>query len=327
MTPSVATAALSPQLESALNAELVNWPQNNLHEPLRYFLQLGGKRMRPLLCLLSAELYSAPQEHALNAALAIELFHNFTLIHDDIMDQAPLRRGRQTVHTKWNVSGAILSGDALLIRAYQLLARLPESVLQEALILFNRTALEVCEGQQLDMDFEERSHVSRAEYLEMIKLKTSVLLGASVELGALTGGASLSEREHVYQFGIHLGLSFQLMDDWLDFFGNPDQVGKKPGGDVLCGKKTILYILLEESAAPDDKVEAKAMLTEHFGSEQQRLETAQRLYNRYGVSERARELMLHHHSLAMTHLQEIAPRNEAFTELKKLGESLLARAH
>lgn len=216
-------------------------PQN-LYDPLNYILGLGGKRIRPVLTLMGCELYSGTAEEAIHAALAMEVFHNFTLIHDDIMDKAPLRRGNPTVHEKWDTPTAILSGDLMLAKAYECLLRSEPQNWSALFNLFNKTVYEVCEGQQMDMNFESQSLVSETEYLEMIRLKTSVLLGCCLQTGAIIAGATESESRKVYNFGTDLGLGFQLMDDYLDAFGSAELVGKQTGGDILSGKKTIMMI-------------------------------------------------------------------------------------
>src|SRR5690606_3137333 len=212
---------------------------DNLYEPCGYLLKLGGKRVRPILCLMANELFSPIQEQTWSAATAIELFHNFTLIHDDIMDKAPLRRGKETVHHKFGMTAGILSGDVLCIYAYDALSKVHSEKFNAIFSLFNQTAIEVCEGQQLDMDFEKSDLVSEEDYLHMIKLKTSVLLAASLKIGAIIGGASQNDAQKLYEFGINLGLSFQLMDDYLDAFGDAKKLGKQIGGDILSDKKTF----------------------------------------------------------------------------------------
>ena len=228
---------------------------SNLYNPLTYFLTLGGKRMRPMATLIAGDLFGAEIEKTKYAALAIELFHNFSLIHDDIMDKAPLRRGKVTVHEKWNDNIAILSGDVLFVKAYELLAKNDCKYLLPLLACFNRTAVEVCEGQQLDMDFEQREDVSLDEYLNMIRLKTSVLLGAAFEMGAIIGEASEENIKNIYAFGVNLGLAFQIQDDLLDLYGESEKVGKQKGGDILADKKTILSILAKSSANSNQKEE------------------------------------------------------------------------
>ena len=237
--------------------ENIKFPSDpsNLYNPLTYFLTLGGKRMRPMATLIAADLFGAEIEETKYAALAIELFHNFSLIHDDIMDKAPLRRGKVTVHEKWNDNIAILSGDVLFVKAYELLAKNDCKYLLPLLACFNRTAVEVCEGQQLDMDFEQREDVSLDEYLNMIRLKTSVLLGAAFEMGAIIGEASEENIKNIYAFGVNLGLAFQIQDDLLDLYGESEKVGKRKGGDILADKKTILSILARSSANSSQKEE------------------------------------------------------------------------
>ena len=229
-------------VEQALAQLGLEQPPVNLYAPMRYLLDIGGKRIRPALALMAAEAFGGRPEAALPQALAVELFHNFSLMHDDIMDKAPLRRGKATVHHKWDLNAAILSGDGMLILAYQELAKCAPHLLPDLLSMFSQTALEVCEGQQMDMDFERRADVSTDEYLAMIAFKTAVLLGCSLYLGARVGGADDAAARQLYTFGLALGMAFQLRDDYLDAFGNPEQTGKQPGGDILAGKKTWIYL-------------------------------------------------------------------------------------
>lgn len=238
----------------AREIEKVDFPHSpsNLYQPLEYFLSLGGKRMRPMATILAGELFGVEFEKTKNTALAVELFHNFSLIHDDIMDNAPLRRGKQTVHEKWNPNIAILSGDVLFVKAYELLSKNDCKYVPELLQVFNKTAIEVCEGQQLDMDFEQKSSVSKEEYIEMIRLKTSVLLGAALKMGAILGEASLENQQLIYEFGENLGIAFQIQDDLLDLYGQPDKVGKQVGGDILANKKTLLTILARQIATQEE---------------------------------------------------------------------------
>ena len=221
-----------------LNRFIQNQAKQTLYDPISYIMQLGGKRLRPIMVLASTEAFGGDAKQALNACMGIEVFHNFTLMHDDIMDDAPLRRGKQTVHEKWGVNSGILSGDAMIIQAYQLLNTYQAPLSTQLMDLFNTTALEVCEGQQLDMEFEERSDVLIEEYLEMIRLKTSVLLAAALKMGAQIAGASDEVQENIYLFGQEIGLAFQLRDDYLDAFGDPATFGKQVGGDILSDKKT-----------------------------------------------------------------------------------------
>lgn len=219
-----------------------------LYEPVKYILKLGGKRLRPILTLMTADFFGDGYEKAINAALAVELFHNFSLIHDDIMDNAPLRRGEQTVHEKWDVNTGILSGDAMLILAYQLFESYEPELFRELAKLFSKTAIEVCEGQQYDVDFETRDDVTLSEYIQMIDFKTAVLVGAAMKMGAIVAGASESCKENIYEFGRNLGIAFQLQDDYLDAFGNPEAFGKQVGGDIIANKKTFLYLTALEKS-------------------------------------------------------------------------------
>ena len=224
--------------------EAKNWIQEpkNLYEPIDYILQLGGKRIRPVLTLMAADIFSGDFQKALPAALAVEVFHNFTLVHDDIMDDAPLRRGQATVHEKWDLNTGILSGDAMLILAYQYFEDYEPHVFQKLSKLFSKTALEVCDGQQLDVDFETRNDVSIPAYIDMIRLKTSVLVAAALKMGAIVAETSNENANLIYDFGLNLGLAFQLQDDYLDTFGDPETFGKQIGGDIIENKKTFLYL-------------------------------------------------------------------------------------
>ena len=219
-----------------------------LYEPISYILTLGGKRMRPALLLLACDLFGGDVDSAICPALAIEVFHNFTLMHDDIMDNAPLRRGKITVHERWNKNVGILSGDVMLVHAYQLMMQVKEHLLRTVLDIFNETAVGVCEGQQVDMEFEQRHNVSIDEYLTMIRLKTAVLLGGALKIGALIGGADIKDAELIYSFGENLGIAFQLQDDILDVYGDPEKFGKQVGGDIISNKKTFLLIKALELA-------------------------------------------------------------------------------
>ncbi|KAA9332947.1 polyprenyl synthetase family protein [Hymenobacter busanensis] len=238
------SAALSAALADLRYGET---PQE-LYEPIRYSMSMGGKRIRPLLTLLGAHLFTDDWQVALKPALAVEVFHNFTLLHDDIMDQAPLRRGQPTVHVQWNPNVAILSGDVMVVRAYELLFDIEPALLRELLQRFSQTAAEVCEGQQLDMNFETEAHVSIPQYLDMIRLKTAVLLGFALELGARLGGASPDDADHLRRFGTDIGLAFQLRDDLLDVYGDAATFGKRVGGDIVSGKKTYLLLTALEGA-------------------------------------------------------------------------------
>ncbi len=231
-----------------------------LYDPIRYIMSLGGKRLRPLLTVLAANLFTDNWQKSLKAAAAVEVFHNFSLMHDDIMDKAPLRRGQPTVHQKWNNNIAILSGDVMLVNAYELLLDVPTDQLARVIGRFNKTAAEVCEGQQLDMNFETRWDVTEAEYLNMIRLKTSVLLGFALELGGIVAGADTTTTQQLYEAGVNMGLGFQLKDDLLDVYGNPDKFGKQVGGDIISNKKTFLLIEALERATGSDRTELDGWL-------------------------------------------------------------------
>ena len=237
-----------------LENQKISKEPENLYQPIDYILQLGGKRMRPVLTLMSAEVFDAAYTKALPAAMAVEIFHNFSLVHDDIMDDAPLRRGKQTVHEKWNINTGILSGDAMLILAYQYFEKYQPKTFRKLAKLFSKTALEVCEGQQYDINFETRDDVTISEYLKMIKYKTAVLVAAAMKMGAIVAETSKENSKLIYQFGLNLGLAFQLQDDYLDAFGNPETFGKQVGGDIIENKKTYLYLkALEFSSAEERK--------------------------------------------------------------------------
>lgn len=246
---------LNYQKEFLSYLESKNWihEPKNLYEPIDYILQLGGKRIRPVLTLMASDIFSGDFKKALPAALAIEVFHNFTLVHDDIMDDAPLRRGKATVHEKWDINTGILSGDAMLILAYQYFENYEPIVFQKLAKLFSKTALEVCDGQQLDVDFETRNDVTIDEYINMIRLKTSVLVAAALKMGAIVAETNDENAKLIYDFGLNLGLAFQLQDDYLDTFGNPETFGKQVGGDIIENKKTYLYLKALEVSNEEDR--------------------------------------------------------------------------
>ena len=286
-------------------------------------MTLGGKRIRPVLTLLSAELFSVPAEKALHAALSVELFHNFSLIHDDIMDAAPLRRAKQTVHTKWNQNIAILSGDVLLVKAYQEICQQEPIHLPALLSIFNQTAVEVCEGQQMDMDFETRNDVSIEEYIEMIRLKTSVLLGCALEMGAIVSNATLDDRKHIYAFGQDLGIAFQIKDDILDLYGDPEKFGKQIGGDVIANKKTLLY-LYAKSQGDQNQLEAFQQLEKETDLAK-KVKHVRQLFDELGVLEYAKSTMQLYQSKAMHSLDKIQVSESQKQDLKDLAHYLMAR--
>ncbi len=296
---------------------------SNLYDPLRYFMQLGGKRMRPILTLLGAELFGEQKENAINAALSVETFHNFSLIHDDIMDEAPLRRNQATVHEKWNQNIAILSGDVLFVKAFQLLAKHDLKHLSQLLDLFNKTAIEVCEGQQMDMDFETRTDVSIDEYIEMIRLKTSVLLGCALEMGAIIANASENDKRHLYEFGQNIGIAFQIQDDILDLYADPEKFGKQVGGDVISNKKTLLNLKALELATSNQQDYLKELAVEKDHSKKI-IETTQ-IYNEIGAKEACEVVMQAYYEKAVTALNAIEIDQNQKIPLQKLAENLMKR--
>jgi geranylgeranyl diphosphate synthase type II len=274
-----------------------------LYEPLDYFLKIGGKRLRPVLTLLGADLFGGDIQKALKPAMGIELFHNFTLVHDDIMDDAPLRRGQSTVHEKWNLNTAILSGDVLFVDAFEKVSDVDQPFLKEVLKVFVQTAREVCEGQQKDMDFESELDVTEEEYIHMIQFKTSVLLGCALQIGAIISGAAKSDAEHLYQFGLSLGTSFQIKDDYLDAFGDPEKFGKQVGGDIISNKKTILLIKALEFASAEQKRTLLALLNE--SDLDQKVRDVKQLYNETGSSDYALAQIENYYQESIAHLDQI----------------------
>jgi len=311
------------QLLNALNA--ISLPQEpaDLYEPMRYFLDLGGKRMRPLLVLMANRLFGGKDATAMGSALAVEVFHNFTLVHDDIMDDAPLRRGKETVHEKWGLNVAILSGDALLVKAYEQLATAPADKLPRLMSIFNRTALEVCEGQQYDMDFEQRDTISEDEYINMIRLKTAVLLGGALEMGAVLAGASQEDIERIYRFGVLTGIAFQLQDDILDVYADQADFGKQVAGDILAYKKTILLVKAQSNA----DAAAREKLDEAYrtGTDQEKVQNVMALYDQLSAREAAEALMRDYHTRALAELQAIQVDDDLKTDLEAFANMLLVR--
>ncbi|MEK6548166.1 MAG: polyprenyl synthetase family protein [Bacteroidota bacterium] len=275
-----------PALETEIKQQQLGETPNELYDPIRYLMQLGGKRIRPVLCLLTYSLFKADWQKIVPTALSIEIFHNFTLMHDDIMDKAPLRRGKQTVHEKWNDNIAILSGDVMLVNAYQYLNQcqhLSLSAFQHLLMRFNRTAAEVCEGQQMDMNFESRSSVSVEEYMEMIRLKTSVLIGLSMEMGGILAEVEPSKAQTLYEIGECIGLGFQLKDDLLDVYGDPEKFGKQVGGDIMANKKTYLLIRALELAQGESLNSLTAWLALSNPNPTEKVQAVTQLYSSLGI--------------------------------------------
>ena len=313
---------LSQQFEERFSGRHFPEAPVSLYDPAQYILSLGGKRIRPVLCLMGNELVNKINPDTWHVATAIELFHNFTLIHDDIMDQAPLRRGMETVHYKYGESTALLAGDVMLVVAYDYVNRINKDCLQKVIRLFNKTAKEVCEGQQLDMDFSQRDTVHFGEYLTMIELKTSVALAASLQLGAILGGAGEGNQQHLYEFGRNLGIAFQVQDDYLDAFGDPDKFGKQVGGDILANKKTFLSIHALEVATPAQR---QALEEQFKGNAIAKVEKVLQLFKDTQADAWATELKDTYFKKAMHHLEEIAVVSARKKPLEELAEYLINR--
>lgn len=275
-----------------------------LYEPIEYMMSLGGKRLRPVLTLMACDLFGEDVNKALDVALAVEVFHNFTLVHDDIMDNAPLRRGKETIYKKWNMPVAILSGDLMMIKSTDLLAATEISDIRPLLFLFNETAAKVCEGQQIDMNFETSKVVSHEDYIQMITLKTAVLLGASLQLGAMVAKASKEDAEHLYQFGKNIGIAFQIQDDILDSFGEVAQVGKMIGGDIAANKKTLLLIELLQSVHKDDKIILEALFEEQ--NQDKKIKGVLNLYSKYQIHAFAEKEKQQYLAKAYQHLDDVS---------------------
>ena len=294
----------------------------SLYEPNEYFLKLSGKRIRPVLCLMGNELFDEINPDAFHVAIAIELFHNFTLIHDDIMDKAPLRRGMETVHTKYGESTALLAGDVMLVVAYDYLNKISPSYLPQVLHLFNKTAREVCEGQQLDMDFEKKETVPLDAYLRMIELKTSVALAASLKVGSIMGGAGERNQNLLYEFGKKLGVAFQVQDDYLDAFGDPEKFGKQVGGDILSNKKTFLLIHAWETASGTQRKELMNLMA---GNANDKIDKVLNIFHDCKVDEWALQLKNKYLDEALEHLEDIAVLSKRKEPLKELAHFLIKR--
>lgn len=310
----------------------LNWQKEprGLYEPIEYTLASGGKRLRPTLALTAAEVIingglinGDALEQTLPAALALEVFHNFTLLHDDVMDRAEVRRGKPTVHVKWNDNTAILSGDQMLIEAYKLLSDVPADKLPKVLKWFNEMATGICEGQQLDVDFEHMNQVSIDDYMRMIELKTSVLLAYAMKIGGYIAGANEAQQEALYQYGLHIGLAFQIQDDILDVYGDPKTFGKAIGGDICCNKKTILLLTAMETTDAESKAELLQWMMASDCNEQ-KIAAVTEIYNRLGVREACEAVMEQHTSLALAQLDRL-PQNEATERLRVLAEKLVTR--
>ena len=314
--------------ESALEDFYKDQSPQNLYLPIQYLLDLGGKRIRPFLTLMACEAYGVSAKDAMGAAMAVEVFHNFTLMHDDIMDKARLRRGKPTVHEKWDVNTAILSGDAMLIKAYQSLESYPTDVFQKLTSLLSKTAIEVCEGQQYDMDFETRPNTSEEEYIEMIRLKTAVLVGCALQMGAIISGASEEDQQAIYDFGIQLGLAFQLQDDYLDTFGDQDTFGKKIGGDILEGKKTILYHLALKTTNESQSETLQYLLGGNIQmDEEEKIRKVKALFEATGAHSATGDLIQHHSHLADIELEKLTISEDQKNRFRDLKDWLMQRSY
>lgn len=303
-----------------------------LYEPVNYILSLGGKRLRPLLALMGCDAFGQDYKQALPIAMAVEVFHNFTLLHDDIMDAAPLRRGKPTVHTKFGTNVGILSGDVMMIYAYQFLHQLEKTeLLSPIYAIFNKMAIEVCEGQQMDMNFETRQDVSLSEYVRMIEFKTSVLLAAALQMGALVGGATADDAEHLAEFGRHTGIAFQIQDDILDTFGDATKFGKKVGGDIVQNKKTFLVLKTLETAPPQVSADLRhwfSQITENQADEAKKIEAVRTIFEMSDARKQAEQAMREHLNTAFSHLEAVAKFSETTKNyFRHFAEWLIAREH
>lgn len=298
----------------------------SLYESVHYILRLGGKRLRPILTLIAADAFSNDYEKALSAALSIEIFHNFSLVHDDIMDDAPLRRGQPTVHEKWDVNTGILSGDAMLIMAYRLFEDYEAETFQALAKLFSETALKVCEGQQYDMDFENRDDVPVTEYLKMIEYKTAVLVGAAMKMGAIVSNASAHDQNLIYEFGRLLGIAFQLQDDYLDAFGDPETFGKQVGGDIIENKKTFLYIKALEYSDDEDKRQLQHLFSINPTDSTDKISTVKQIFNSSGASDATRLEIEKYTNKAFAVLDELSIAKDRKDVLRDFGQELMNRS-
>src|SRR5688572_5281488 len=306
------------------NQSITKEPKN-LYEPIEYILGLGGKRMRPVLTLMTAEVFNTDYKTALPAAMAVEVFHNFSLVHDDIMDDAPLRRGKETVHEKWNLNTGILSGDAMLILAYQYFEEYEPATFRSLAKLFSKTALEVCEGQQWDVDFEERNDVTIPEYLKMIEYKTAVLVGAAMKMGAIVAGTTQENANHIYDFGLNLGIAFQLQDDYLDAFGDPLTFGKQVGGDIIENKKTYLYLKALGAAIGDEKERLLKLFATQPEDYSHKIEEVKAIFIATKADTATKQAIEDYTNKAFATLDKMAISQDKKEMLKTFGENLMQR--
>lgn len=308
-----------------LKTQSISKEPKNLYEPIEYILSLGGKRMRPVLTLMTSEVFDTDYKVALPAAMAVEVFHNFSLVHDDIMDDAPLRRGQETVHEKWDLNTGILSGDAMLILAYQYFEQYEPTVFRDLAKLFSKTALEVCEGQQWDVDFEKRNDVTIPQYLKMIEYKTAVLVAAAMKMGAIVAKTSEKEGDLIYDFGLNLGLAFQLQDDYLDAFGDPETFGKQVGGDIMVNKKTYLYLKAREFSSAEKALELEKLFSLQLDDNTDKIATAKAIFNESGASKATQEAIEMYTFKAFETLEKMNINAEKKDILRTFGENLMGR--
>lgn len=313
------------KIESGISELQFNYPPKSLYDPIEYILSLGGKRIRPALTLMACNLYHDQVDNAIRPALGIEVFHNFTLLHDDLMDKADKRRNKPTVHKVWNDNTAILSGDAMLIAAYQLIAGTETKQLKEILDLFTTTALEICGGQQYDMEFESRTDVTDTEYIEMIRLKTAVLLACSLKMGAIMGNASPEDADHLYEFGINIGLAFQLQDDLLDVYGNTATFGKNIGGDIICNKKTFLLIHAFERANTEQKATLNHWINRKTFDPAEKIAAITAIYNELGLKAITTARIQEYYDKGMGHLSQLNVSSEKLGILREVSNHLMYR--
>ncbi|MBC5837531.1 polyprenyl synthetase family protein [Flavobacterium muglaense] len=310
---------------SYLENQTITKEPKNLYDPITYILGLGGKRMRPVLTLMATEVFNTSYEKALPAAMAVEVFHNFSLVHDDIMDDAPLRRGQVTVHEKWDINTGILSGDAMLILAYQYFEQYEPVVFRDLAKLFSKTALEVCEGQQWDVDFETRTDVTIPEYLKMIEYKTAVLVAAAMKMGAIVAQTTEENANLIYEFGLNLGLAFQLQDDYLDAFGDPETFGKQVGGDIIENKKTYLYLKAMSFSTQEDATQLAALFATQPADTTDKIVAAKLIFNQSGASEATQEAIQEYTFKAFETLEQMNITADKKAILKSFGENLMNR--
>ncbi len=308
-----------------LKSQNIDKGPKNLYQPIDYILQLGGKRMRPVLTLMTADIFDIDYKLALPAAMAVEVFHNFSLVHDDIMDDAPLRRGNVTVHEKWNINTGILSGDAMLILAYQYFENYQPETFRKLAKLFSKTALEVCEGQQYDVDFETRNDVTIPEYLKMIEYKTAVLVAAAMKMGAIVARSSKENRSLIYDFGLNLGLAFQLQDDYLDAFGDPKTFGKQIGGDIIENKKTYLYLKALEFSKPAEKEQLMQLFSTKLEENTDKIAAVREIFDATGASKATQNAIEEYTLKAFETLEQMKISDDKKAILKTFGENLMQR--